>query len=174
MTVTATIAMAEVLLRQRTMRLVAALNVTSACAVAAWVEPPPIETSHVKLFGLPSGGPAKGRKMSTDLARLMLRAYNAEAENVIRSLRAGSVSIAIKRLEASRDAIARLGKMMKMHISDEYHALRIEEVKLVADYAMKKQEEREQAREEREKLREEKLLRNWPMKSNVLKKSEHI
>jgi Domain of unknown function (DUF4041)/T5orf172 domain len=101
------------------------------------------------------GSLAKGRKMSSDLAKLMLRAYNAEVDNVIRSLRAGTASIAIKRVEASRNAIAKLGKLMEMRISDEYHSLRVEEVKLCADYAMKKQEEREIAKEERERLREE-------------------
>ena len=98
---------------------------------------------------------AKGRKMTNDLGRLMLRAYNAEADNAIRSLRVGNVVTAKKRLEASRQAIAKLGKMMEMYISDEFHALRLEEIELTADWLMKKQEEREAAREERERLREE-------------------
>lgn len=98
---------------------------------------------------------AKGRKMSGDLAKLMLRAYNAEADNSLRSLRVGNVVTAKKRLEASREVIAKLGRMMEMRISDEFHALRLEEIELTADYLMKKQEEREQAREERERLREE-------------------
>jgi hypothetical protein len=98
---------------------------------------------------------AKGRKMTNDLAKLMLRAYNAEADNAIRALRVGNVVTAKKRLEASRDAIAKLGQMMEMRISDEFHALRVDEIELTADWLMKKQEEREAAREERERLREE-------------------
>lgn len=98
---------------------------------------------------------AKGRKMASDLSKLMLRAYNAEADNSLRSLRLGNVVTAKKRLEASREAIAKLGRMMEMRISDEFHALRVEEIELTADYLMKKQEERETAREERERLREE-------------------
>ena len=98
---------------------------------------------------------AKGRKMSDDLAKLMLRAYNAEAENSIRTLKLGNVHTAKKRLEASRDAIAKLGVMMAMHISDGYHALRFEEIELTADWLMKKQEEKEEQREERARLREE-------------------
>jgi hypothetical protein len=101
---------------------------------------------------------AKGRKMSNDLAKLMLRAYNAEADNCVRSLRAGNVVTAKKRLEASRAAIAKLGRMMEMRISDHFHALRVEEVELTSDYLMKKQEEREEAREERERLREERKV----------------
>lgn len=98
---------------------------------------------------------AKGRRMTTDLSKLMLRAYNAEADNCVRSLRAGNVITAKKRLEASVTSIARLGAMMEMHVNPSYHAMRLEEIELTADFLMKVQEEREEAREERERLREE-------------------
>ena len=101
---------------------------------------------------------AKGRKMSGDLAKLMLRAYNAESENSIRTLKVGNVQTAKRRLESSRDAIARLGAMMQMHISDIYHALRLEEIELTADWLMMKQEEKENEREERARLREERRV----------------
>ena len=42
---------------------------------------------------------AKGRRMTNDLAKLMLRAYNAESDNSIRSLRVGNVVTAKRRLE---------------------------------------------------------------------------
>jgi hypothetical protein len=98
---------------------------------------------------------AKGRKMTSDLSRLMLRAYNAEADNCVRSLRAGNVVTAKKRLEASVTSIAKLGAMMEMRVNPDYHAMRIEELELTADFLMKVQEEKEAAREERERLREE-------------------
>lgn len=101
---------------------------------------------------------AKGRKMASDLAKLMLRAYNAEVDNSLRSLRAGNVVTAKRRVDASRDAIMRLGRMMQMQISAEYHILRLEEIELTADYLMKKQEEREAAIEERARLREERRV----------------
>ena len=101
---------------------------------------------------------AKGKKMCRDLGKLMLRAYNAEADNSIRSLRAGNVVTAKKRLEASRASIARLGRIMEMRISDIFHSLRNEEIELTADYLMKKQEEREAAREEKARIREEKRV----------------
>lgn len=104
------------------------------------------------------GSLAKGRSMTNDLAKLMLRAYNAEAENVARTLRAGNLAAAVKRLDAARAAIAKLGRMMEMRISDEYHRLRIEEIELTADYLVKKEEEREAARAERERLREERKV----------------
>jgi hypothetical protein len=101
---------------------------------------------------------AKGRKMTGDLGKLMLRAYNAEADNCVRSLRAGNVLTAKKRLEASVTSIAKLGSMMEMQISPGYHALRNEELELTADWLMKVQEEKEAAREERERLREERKV----------------
>jgi uncharacterized protein DUF4041 len=48
------------------------------------------------------GSLSKGRSFTNDLARLMRRAYNAEAENVVRTLRVGNLQTAIRRLEASR------------------------------------------------------------------------
>ncbi len=101
---------------------------------------------------------ARGRKMSNDLGKLMLRAYNAEVDNSLRSLRAGNVVTAKRRVESARAAIAKLGRMMEMHISDAFHDLRLEEIELTADYLMKKQEEKEAIREERARLREERKV----------------
>ena len=101
---------------------------------------------------------AKGRKMSNDLGKLMFRAYNAEVDNSLRSLRAGNVLTAKKRVESARAAIAKLGQMMEIHISDAFHHLRLQEIELTADHLMKKQEEKETIREERARLREEKKV----------------
>lgn len=114
-----------------------------------------IERSHLFTF---DNSLAKGRKMSGDLSKLMLRAYNAEADNCLRSLRAGNVVTAKRRLQHSRDTIARLGSMMQMRISDEFHALRLEELELTSDWLIKKQEEKEAEREERARLREERKV----------------
>jgi hypothetical protein len=101
---------------------------------------------------------AKGRKMSDDLGKLMLRAYNSEAENSIRSLKLGNVVTAKKRLDVTRDAIAKLGGLMEMRISDDFNGLRVEEIELTADWLIKKQEEREEQREQRAALREERRV----------------
>ena len=98
---------------------------------------------------------AKGRKMTADLAKLMLRAYNAEAENCVRYVKAGNLASAEKRLTNAATAIARYATTMEMHINPEYHAVRLRELELTADYQMKVQEEKEEAREERARLREE-------------------
>ncbi|MFI7597456.1 DUF4041 domain-containing protein [Actinoplanes sp. NPDC049681] len=84
-----------------------------------------------------SGSLAKGRGMVADLSKLMLRAYNAEADNCIRSLRSGNISTAKKRLESAVAAIQKLGAIMEMRINPQYHALRVHKLKLTADFQMK-------------------------------------
>lgn len=98
---------------------------------------------------------AEGRRLTRDLSKLMLRAYNAEAENCVRAIRAGNLQTAIKRLDKAAADIATLGTIMQMQINPEYHRLRITEIELTADYQMRSSEEREAAKEERERLREE-------------------
>ncbi len=70
-------------------------------------------------------------------------------------MKAGNLAAAEKRLTGAASSIARYASMMEMHISEKYHALRLRELALTADYQMKVQEERETAREERARLREE-------------------
>lgn len=101
------------------------------------------------------GSVAKGRRMVADLSKLMLRAYNAEADNCVRSLRSGNITTAGKRLNAAVSAIEKLGVIMDMRINPDYHELRIRELELTADYQMKVKEDRERAREERELLKEQ-------------------
>ena len=93
--------------------------------------------------------------MVSDLSKLMLRAYNAEADSCVRSLRSANAVTATRRLDKSVASIERLGAMMDMRIDPDYHALRVAEIELTADYQMKVQEERERAREERDLLREQ-------------------
>jgi len=104
------------------------------------------------------GSLARGRKLVSDLSKLMLRAYNSEADNCIRSLKSGNFVTAKKRLEASVQAIEKLGSIIEMRINPDFHALRIRELELVADYQMKLQEEKERAREQRELLREQRKV----------------
>jgi len=105
-----------------------------------------------------NGSLAQGRALVRDLSKLMLRAYNAEADNCVRSLRSGNIRAATRRLDAAMTAIGKLGAMMELRINPEYHQLRLTELELVADYQMKLAEERERAREERELLREQRKV----------------
>jgi len=102
-----------------------------------------------------NGSEREGAKMVADWCKLMLRSYNAEAENSLRVMKAGSVDAAKKRLIRAAEAIEKLGKMVSIQIDDRYEKLRMRELELMADYLQKKQEEKENERVERERLREE-------------------
>ena len=98
---------------------------------------------------------AKGKKFVSDMSKLLLRAYNAEAENCVKSVRAGNLATAQKRLSTVVDQIARQGTMIDLHITPHYHELRLHELELAARHLQTVQREKELERERREELREQ-------------------
>lgn len=102
-----------------------------------------------------NGSEAQGRKMVNETSKLMLRAYNAEADVLVRGMRPYKLDSAISRLTKTAQSIERLGKTMSIEINDEYERLRRKELELTADYINKVAEEKEREREEKARLREE-------------------
>lgn len=102
-----------------------------------------------------NGSVAEGRKMINEYSKLMLRAYNAEADSCVGRVQPHRLSSTIDRLEKTAATIARLGKTMGIRIGPAYHQLRVQEITLTADYRAKLEEEKERVREERERQREE-------------------
>ncbi|AYC39652.1 hypothetical protein DWG14_03894 [Streptomyces griseorubiginosus] len=102
-----------------------------------------------------NGSKREGQKMVRDFSKLMLRAYNAEADYAVRSMRPHRLSSLVDRLYKSRETIARLGATMHIRITDEYHNARVRELELTADFLQKKEEEKEIQREARAREREE-------------------
>jgi hypothetical protein len=105
------------------------------------------------------GNLKKGEKMASDLTKLVLRAYNNEADNLVRSMKPYNLPAAVERLGKARSAICRFVSIMSLSINDEYHGLRVYELELTADFLAKKQDERERERAAREELREEERVR---------------
>ena len=103
-----------------------------------------------------NGSAAEGTKMVKELSKLMLRSYNNEADNIVQTMRPYALDTAIKRLEKSRDTISKLGASLKIRITQDYHALRVEELHLTADFLQKQEEEKE---ERKERLRQERERR---------------
>lgn len=102
-----------------------------------------------------NGSEKEGAKMVSDFSKLILRAFNNEADNVLRTLKPYTLDAAVERLEKLRVTVAKLGASMKLAITDEYNALRVKELQLTADYLAKVAEEKEREREERLRLKEE-------------------
>lgn len=118
---------------------------------------------------------AKGKKFVKDMSKMMLRAYNAEAENCMLTVKAGNGETARKRLDRARDQVSRLGKMIDLEITQEYHALRHRELTLTLKYQNAKKAEKEAEREERARLREERTAQKEleAQRKNLEKQRQH-
>src|SRR5215216_903502 len=102
-----------------------------------------------------NGSAVESRRMVAEYSKLMLRAYNAEADNCVARVQPHRLHTTIERLNKVVQTIARLGKTMSIQIGPDYHRLRVQEITLNADYRAKVDEEKERIREERERQREE-------------------
>lgn len=102
-----------------------------------------------------NNSPAKGRKFVSDMSKLLLRAYNAEAENCVKTVRAGNLASAQKRLSTVVAQVERLGTMIDLKISSSYHRLRLTELELASRHLQALQAEKELERARRDELREQ-------------------
>lgn len=105
-----------------------------------------------------NGNVSKGKKMVADMQKLLLRAFNAECDDVIEHVKYNNVETAEKRITSSQEAITKLGTIMGVSIVPSYYRLKLEELYLAFEYAQKKQEEKEEQREARAQMREEAKL----------------
>jgi hypothetical protein len=102
-----------------------------------------------------NGSTAEGSKMVKEFSKLMLRAYNGEVDDAIRTLKPFKLQAAVDRVNKVEQSIEKLGKTMQIEIDDSYHKLRVEEIRLTSDFLAKKEEEKELQKEERLRLKEE-------------------
>ncbi|MEC5201095.1 hypothetical protein RCH21_003351 [Arthrobacter sp. PL16] len=122
-----------------------------------------------------NGSTREGDKFVRDLSALLLRAYNAEAENCVKTVKAGNLDTARARLEKSREQIAKRGTMIGLQITSAFHRLREQEVELAARHlealAIQKQLEAEARAEARETA---KAQREWEaLKAKQKKEVDH-
>lgn len=104
------------------------------------------------------GSIVKGRVMVREVSKLMLRAYNADADHAVRTMRPYKLDSALARLDTTRSTITRLGKTMRIEISENYHALRRSELELTADYLSRVEQEKDRQRALREQQREDRKV----------------
>ncbi|MDR1999746.1 MAG: DUF4041 domain-containing protein [Frankiaceae bacterium] len=98
---------------------------------------------------------AKGAKFVSDLSKMMLSAYNAEAENAVKTVKAGNLDTALQRLYAVAARVARFGNMINLSITPEYQQLRAQELQLTSRHMAALDAEREAERERKARLREQ-------------------
>ena len=102
-----------------------------------------------------NGSNKEGQAMVRDYSKLMLRAFNAEADSLVRWLKPYKIDAALDRLTKVAETIERLGRRMNIRVSEPFLRLRVQELNLMSDYLQKQAEQKEVERLERERLREE-------------------
>ncbi|MDT4805041.1 hypothetical protein FQZ97_378370 [compost metagenome] len=105
-----------------------------------------------------NGSQAQGRKLVTDMIKLVIRSFNNEADYCVDNVKFDNVELGEKRILKSFEACNRLGKIMDVEISRKYLALKLDELHLAHEFQIKKQEEKEEAKRAREELREQQKL----------------
>jgi hypothetical protein len=101
----------------------------------------------------------KGEMMVKRNIKLTTRAFNGECDSLIGSVKWNNVETYEKRIDKSFDAINKMNKSNDVHITTELLNLKHDELRLTHEYALKKQEEKEEQRRIREQIREEEKAR---------------
>ncbi|AQU79572.1 DUF4041 domain-containing protein [Planococcus kocurii] len=101
-----------------------------------------------------NGSLREGRKMTDLNIKGMIRSYNIECDNAIASLKYANFDTVESRMDKSLASINKLNAKNALVICDEYHQLKIEELKLVYELKLFEQEEKEKLRVLREEERE--------------------
>lgn len=105
-----------------------------------------------------NGSKAKGRKMTNDNIKQILRSFNNECEAAINKVKYNNIHSIEKRIIKSFEQLNKLNSSNRLSISEMYLDLKLSELYLAYEYERKKQDEKEALREQREREREEKAL----------------
>lgn len=135
-----------------------------------------IATDHLDGWTI-NGSAQKGKVQNNQNIKQIIRSFNNECDTVISKVKFNNVEVAEKKIRKSFYNFNRLNRYNQISIKGEYLDLKLEELFLVHEYALKKQEEKEEQFKQREKLREEKKAqKEWENKlkelKNKLKKEE--
>ena len=95
-----------------------------------------------------NGSIKEGERMVRDFSKLMLRAYNDEADNGVRTMKPHNLRSAVEAARPRPGTPSRSSARRCDQVTEDYHRLRIAELELTADYLVKVAEEKEPEREE--------------------------
>lgn len=101
------------------------------------------------------GSKAKGRKMTNNNLKMILRAFNGEADAAIAKVKYNNINVMEKRIYNAQNNINNLSSANHCRLNEIYVDLKLEELYLNHEYAQKLQDEKEEQRLIREQMREE-------------------
>lgn len=107
------------------------------------------------------GSREKGRIMTEQNIKQILRCFNDECDVLIGKVKFNNVEAYKDKIQKSFNALNKMNTKNAVSLSYGYKDLKIEELQLAYEYALKKQEEKEEQKRIREQMREEaKLLKD--------------
>lgn len=120
-----------------------------------------------------NGNKRKGQKMISDVSKLLIRSFNLECDSLIDKVRFNNLDAYELRLRKTFNIINRCGNVLGISITNEYLDLKLEELLLSYEYALRKQEAKEELAEQRERAREEReALRELEAAKKKIEKEE--
>ena len=119
-----------------------------------------------------NGSVREGRKMTDLNIKSMIRSYNTECDNAISNLKYSTFNSTVNRIIKSRDAINKLNEKNVLSINENYHKLKLKELRLVYELKIFEKNEKETLRIFREEERERKKVEQ-ETKDKLLELSIH-
>ncbi|WP_240358602.1 DUF4041 domain-containing protein [Myxococcus vastator] len=102
-----------------------------------------------------NGSKAEGRKQTERTLKLMLRAFNGEADACVAKVSYKNAKAMEARIQKAADAISALTEIQQCFIATKYVDLKLDELRLAHEYQEKLQQEKDEQRRIREQMREE-------------------
>ena len=102
-----------------------------------------------------NGDSRRGEAMTRDNIKQIIRTFNIECENVIDRVKFSNIDSMRERINKSYMSLNKLNEHNKIAIEPRYCELKMKELRLAAEYAIKKQAEKEELKRMREEAREE-------------------
>ncbi|WP_338863851.1 DUF4041 domain-containing protein [Myxococcus stipitatus] len=102
-----------------------------------------------------NGSKAEGKKQIERTLKLMLRAFNGEADACVAKVTYKNIKAMEARILKSAEVISALTEIQQCYIASSYVDLKLEELRLAHEYEEKRHEEKEEQRRIREQMREE-------------------
>jgi rubrerythrin len=97
----------------------------------------------------------EGEQLQRQVAKLLVRAFNAECDAVTAKVTWNNVARMIERIKHAFDAINKLGRAMHLELAAPYRELKLDELRLEYEVEQKRRDQLEEQRAIREQQREE-------------------
>lgn len=119
-----------------------------------------------------NGSVKAGRALTKENTKFMIRSFNTECDNAIRSLKFSNYESLLNRIEKAYQQINKLNKRSDLNIKEEFLNLKLEELRLIYELKIFEQKEKEKLQQLRQDERERKLVEK-EIKEKLIELDKH-